>query len=163
IRKAAATIAGRIETFYEIPIAQDPRGLLDAIHDIRGRAKVRTGGTTKGSAPSPAELARFLEFAQNRSAFKATAGLHHAVRSLRPLTYESGCDKDILHGFLNVFFAACFALKEVKAELLQRVLEDQDPGHFRLDPAGWTDLELRQGDLQYARSMFLLSFGSCSF
>jgi hypothetical protein len=163
VRKAAATIAGRIETFYEIPIAKDPRELLDAIHDVRGRAKIRTGGTTKGVAPSPAELARFLDVAQCRSAFKATAGLHHAVRSLRPLTYEAGCDSDVLHGFLNVFIASCFALRGTGAGFLQKILDDQDPRHLRLDPPGFMEHDLKQTELQYARSMFILSFGSCSF
>ena len=163
ISKAAATIAGRIETFYEIPIAQDPRELLDAVHAVRGHAKVRTGGTAKGAAPSPAELARFLDLAQSRTAFKATAGLHHAVRSVRPLTYEAGCDTDVMHGFLNVFIAACIAPLRLKDKPVQAVLEEQDPRNLHVDPPGWKNLDLDPDEVRQFRSTFILSFGSCSF
>jgi len=160
IRKAAATIARRIETFFEIPIAQDPTELLDAIHAERGRAKVRSGGTTKGAAPSPADVARFLQLARSRAAFKATAGLHHAVRSLRPLTYEAGCDSDVMHGFLNVFLASCLALQGSGPDALRQMLEDQDAAGFR-DGAAWSGVSA--ADARRSRSEFFLSFGSCSF
>jgi hypothetical protein len=160
IRTAGAAIARRIETFFEIPIDQDPSGLLDAIHALRGRAKIRTGGMTKGAAPAPADLARFLVRARSRAAFKATAGLHHAVRSVRPLTYEAGCDTDVLHGFLNLLIASCLALLGSGSDALQRMLEDQEAGHFRNGDAwsGITPSEARR-----SRSEFFLSFGSCSF
>ena len=160
IRKAASAIAGRIETFFEIPITQDPTELLDAIHAVRGRAKVRSGGTTKGAAPSSADLARFLELARSRAAFKATAGLHHAVRSLRPLTYEAGCDSDVMHGFLNLFLASCLALQGAGTDALRRMLEDQDAARFR-DDAAWSGVGA--ADARRSRSEFFLSFGSCSF
>jgi hypothetical protein len=160
VREASALIARRIETFFEIPIGQDPTELLDAVHEARGRAKVRTGGTTKGAAPSPAELARFLERARSRAAFKATAGLHHAVRSLRPLTYEAGCESDVMHGFLNLFLASCLALEGSGPDALRRMLEDQDAARFR-DGAAWSGVS--PADARRSRSEFFLSFGSCSF
>jgi len=160
IRKASAVIARRIETFFEIPIAQDPTGLLDAIHAERGRAKIRSGGTTRGAAPSPADVARFLELARSRAAFKATAGLHHAVRSVRPLTYEAGCESDVMHGFLNVFLASCLALQGSGPDALRRMLEEQDVARFR-DGAAWSDVA--PADARRSRSEFFLSFGSCSF
>jgi hypothetical protein len=160
IRKASASIAHRIETFFEIPIVQDPTELLDAIHAERGRAKIRTGGTTKGAAPSPADVARFLQAASSRAAFKATAGLHHAVRSMRPLTYEAGCDSDVMHGFLNVFLASCLALQGAGGDALQKMLEDQNSTHFR-DEAAWGGVSAT--DARRSRSEFFLSFGSCSF
>jgi hypothetical protein len=160
IRKAAAAIARQIETFFEIPIGSDPTGLLDAIHAERGRAKVRTGGTTKGAAPSPADLARFLTLAKSRAAWKATAGLHHAVRSVRPLTYEAGCESDLMHGFLNVFLASSLALLGSGAPALEAMLGDQDPARFR-DGAAWSGVT--PADARRARSEFFLSFGSCSF
>jgi hypothetical protein len=159
VRKAATVVAGRLETFYEIPIAQDPRELLDAVHDVHGHAKVRTGGTTKGAAPSPEELARFLALAKGRAAFKATAGLHHAVRSVRPLTYDAGCDTDVMHGFLNVSRAACEALLGGDPARLRATLEDQDASHY--GPEGWTAID--PADARRTRSEFFLSFGSCSF
>jgi hypothetical protein len=160
VRKAAGVIGRRIETFFEIPIAQDPIELLDAIHAERGRAKVRTGGTTKGTAPSPADLARFLQAASSRAAFKATAGLHHAVRSLRPLTYEKGCDSDVMHGFLNLFLASCLALQGAGPDELRTMIEDQDAARFR-DGGAWRGVGA--ADARRSRSEFFLSFGSCSF
>jgi hypothetical protein len=161
IRKAAAVIGRRIETFFEIPIAQDPAELLDAIHATRGRAKVRTGGTTRGAAPPPADLARFLRLASSRAAFKATAGLHHAVRNVRPLTYEAGCDTDVLHGFLNVFLASCRALQGSGDDALRKTLEDQELAPFREGGAAWSGVG--PADARRSRSEFFLSFGSCSF
>jgi len=160
VRKAAGAIGRRIETFFEIPIAQDPTELLDAIHAEWGRAKIRTGGTTKGAAPSPADLARFLQAASSRAAFKATAGLHHAVRSLRPLTYEKGCDSDVMHGFLNLFLASCLALQGAGPDVLRTMIEDQDAARFR-DGGAWRGVGA--ADARRSRSEFFLSFGSCSF
>jgi hypothetical protein len=156
IQKAAATIAGRIETFYEIPITPDPTELLSALHSARGRAKVRTGGTTKGAAPSPKDLARFLHASRHRAAFKATAGLHHAIRSVRPLTYEAGCETDVMHGFLNVSFAAREAILGSNADHLRETLEVEDPAGLP-----WGDLQ--PAEVRRTRSEFFLSFGSCSF
>jgi hypothetical protein len=160
VRKAAGVIGRRIETFFEIPITQDPTELLDAIHGERGRAKIRSGGTTKGAAPSPAEIARFLQAASSRAAFKATAGLHHAVRSLRPLTYEKGCDSDVMHGFLNLFLASCLALQGAGPDALRGMIEDQDAARFR-DGGAWSGITT--ADARRSRSEFFLSFGSCSF
>jgi len=160
VRKAAGVIGRRLETFFEIPIAQDPTELLDAIHAERGRAKIRTGGTTRGAAPSPAEIARFLQAASSRAAFKATAGLHHTVRSLRPLTYEKGCDSDVMHGFLNLFLASCLALQGAGPDALRAMIEDQDAARFR-DGAAWKGITT--ADARRSRSEFFLSFGSCSF
>src|SRR6266852_1266566 len=75
---------------------------LDRIED--GFAKVRTGGLTPESIPAAEDLADFLcRTAERRLAFKATAGLHHPVRSDRPLTYAPDAPRGVMHGFVNVF------------------------------------------------------------
>src|SRR3954466_16148905 len=54
---------------------------LDAVSQAGCFAKVRTGGVTPDAIPSAETLARFIhECARRRLAFKATAGLHHAIR-----------------------------------------------------------------------------------
>jgi hypothetical protein len=114
--------------------------------------------------PSSEELARFLLAARDRVAFKATAGLHHALRSVRPLTYESGCDTDLMHGFLNVFTAAAFAfLKEDR--YVPSILEERDARGFEFGDArlAWHGREVTREQIQRVRDTFLLSFGSCSF
>lgn len=164
IQRAAAAIGGETPTFYEIPIDEDPRFLLDAIHDEKGFAKVRTGGTKPGMVPSAADLARFLDLAQARVAFKATAGLHHALRGMRPLTYETGCDTDLMHGFLNVLVAAAAAPLE-RSPLLPSILEERDFRGFVFGDAGfsWHGHDLNAEAASEARNGFFLSFGSCSF
>lgn len=60
----------------------------------RHRAKIRTGGLTPDAFPSTQQLFRFLQNAHAQNVpFKATAGLHHAVRSAP------------MHEFLNFFLA----------------------------------------------------------
>jgi hypothetical protein len=158
IRRAGETIGGRIETFYEVPSE-----LIDAVQGVKGRAKVRTGGVKPGLVPSSEELARFLLAARDKVAFKATAGLHHALRSIRPLTYDTGCDTDLLHGFLNVFTAAAFAFLK-QDRYIASILEERDARGFEFGEArlAWHGHEATRGQIQQFRDNFLLSFGSCS-
>ena len=88
-----------IEAFFEVPLDADLHERLDAISSAGAAAKVRTGGTTPAAIPSPTALADFLyECAQRRLPFKATAGLHHAVRSCYALTYERDSATAVMHG-----------------------------------------------------------------
>ena len=48
--------------------------------------------------------------------FKATAGLHHAMRGSYPLTYERASESGTMFGFLNVFLAALFVGDGLGAE-----------------------------------------------
>jgi hypothetical protein len=163
VQQAAATIGGRIETFYEIPLTGTSE-LIDAVRGVQGRAKVRTGGVKPGMVPTPEELGRFLCLARKKVAFKATAGLHHALRSVRPLTYETGCDTDVMHGFLNVFVAACLAFVE-QDRYVAGVLDERDIRGFLFGEGGasWHGNEVTREQVQATRDQFLLSFGSCSF
>jgi len=165
IRQAAATIAGRIETFFEIPLGENLAELMRAVHDVRARAKVRTGGLKPGMVPSPEELAGFLRTAaETGPAFKATAGLHHALRSVRPLTYESGCETDLMHGFINVFVAAALAFMK-QDKYGASVLDERDVRGFQFGESqlSWHGHEVARNDVKRVREGFLLSFGSCSF
>jgi hypothetical protein len=115
--------------------------------------------------PAPGDIARFLRSAREIGvAFKATAGLHHALRSVRPLTYETGCETDLMHGFLNVFVAASLAFMEqhpyVASTLDERDVRGFEFGETRL---AWHGHEVARDDLKRVRDGFLLSFGSCSF
>ena len=159
-----ARVAADIPTFFEIPIADDPRFLLDTIREEKGFAKIRTGGTKPGAVPSPEEVARFLDLAHARVAFKATAGLHHALRSVRPLTYEAGCESDLMHGFLNVLVASVGAPLEMY-RYLPSILEERDIRGFTFGDASlaWHGHELTFEQASKARQGFFLSFGSCSF
>lgn len=135
-------------------------GLLDTIARLGLRAKIRTGGVTADAFPTPEKIAAFIRAARaHRVAFKATAGLHHPLRCVRPLTYEPAAPTGTMHGFLNVFLAA--ALPEEADEVLQT----SDPSEFGFDDEGvsWRGLRVTTDALAAMRREFAISFGSCSF
>jgi hypothetical protein len=118
---------------------------LDNITD--GFAKIRT------TNPQVRELADFLHTAAaRRLPFKATAGLHHAIRA-------------DMHGFVNVFVAAAFAWQGLDLESLMLVLEETDAARFQFDEQQlrWRGLSLTTEQIRAARRDFAHSFGSCSF
>jgi hypothetical protein len=165
--EALATVTPRtFELFVEIPIDPDPAPLLAALARRGARAKVRTGGVTPDAIPAAALLARFMAGAvRARVAFKATAGLHHPVRAMHPLTYEADSPRAVMHGFFNVFLAAAFlGTGATEAEAVE-VLEEMDPVAFRFAPGGvrWRDRHLTTTDLRTTRDQIARAFGSCSF
>jgi len=145
-----------LPTYCEVP--------LDRIVD--GFAKIRTGGLTPDSIPASEEIAEFLcDAAERKLAFKATAGLHHPLRSDRPLTYASDAPRAVMHGFVNVFMAAAFAWHGADRATVLRVLNETDAGafHFLNDEALWRTRRLTTGQIAASRRDFAHSFGSCSF
>jgi hypothetical protein len=100
-RVPLAGAAGYIE--YPLTAIADPAAAwpLLELADQRGyRPKLRTGGTTPEAFPAETTLAGCLAaVAGHRIRFKATAGLHHAVRCTDA---DTGIDQ---HGFLNVLLA----------------------------------------------------------
>jgi hypothetical protein len=125
--------------------------LIPAIAAAGARAKIRTGGVTEDAFPPAEHVARFItECARNRVRFKATAGLHHALRCFQPLTYAADSPSGWMFGFLNVFIAAAVALRG-ETDLAPVLLEQS------LDLHGVTESEMR------AARDFAISFGSCSF
>jgi hypothetical protein len=137
---------------------------LDVI--VGGYAKVRTGGLTPEAIPAAGELADFLAgAAARRLPFKATAGLHHPLRSLQPLTYAAGAPRAVMHGFLNVFAAAAFVWHGLERDAALEILEERDVRAFDFRPGdlryGGRALSVEQ--IRAARRDFAHSFGSCSF
>ena len=162
----ATRIPRDLATYIEIPIAAPPDNLLAAIRLVGGRAKVRTGGVKADLFPPSADVARFLvACAAARVPFKATAGLHHPVRCVRPLTYEKNSATGPMHGFLNVFLAAALVQGGMNAANAAQILEESDPNEFSFDDHGasWRDRRATRDALATSRSTFALSFGSCSF
>jgi hypothetical protein len=126
-------------------------------------AKFRTGGVTPEAIPAVQDLAAFIvACAERRLSFKVTAGLHHPIRALRPLTYHSDAPRAMMHGFLNVFLAAAFAWQGKRN--IEPVLAETDPDAFRFDGrAQWRDWSLDAYEIKEARQQFAHSVGSCSF
>jgi len=155
-----------LTAYVELPIDSDLPPLLGVLRARGARAKVRTGGITTDSIPSPAALARFLVgCAAAGVPFKATAGLHHAVRGIHPLTSAADGPRGTMHGFLNVFAAAALARRGALAAEVEAVLGEERPDAFRLgDDAFWVGTwRIASTELAAARADFALGFGSCSF
>ncbi len=153
--------------YVEVPLEPDPTPLLTVIAARGARAKVRSGGLSAGAVPTPRQLARFLAgCAALRLPFKATAGLHHPLRSEHAFTYAADSPRGVMHGFLNLFVAAAL-LREGRIDVggAEELLAEGRVEAFVFDAD-----ELRVGphclsarELAGARGGFAISFGSCSF
>jgi hypothetical protein len=127
-----------LETYVEVP----PDADLAKIRATGARAKVRCGP----EAPSVEALAGFVRRCRAfEIPFKATAGLHHAVRS------------NGQHGFLNLLAAAVFGDEEL-------ALEEDDPAAFTLGSEfRWRDRSASAQEVAGVRRSLFASVGSCSF
>lgn len=124
------------------------------------RAKIRTGGVTAEAFPPAEHVAGFIaSCAEHGVAFKATAGLHHPIRCLKPLTYAADAPRGMMYGFVNVFMAAALPAHA------ESILLEDDPRAFAFDDdaASWRGQAVHTADLARVRSEFAISFGSCSF
>jgi hypothetical protein len=166
IEEAMNLIPEKLKAYFEIPIAEDPSDLVKAIAATGARAKVRTGGVTADAFPSSIDLARFIKVcAEEDVPFKATAGLHHPLRSFNRLTYEDDSGQALMHGFLNVFLAAAFSYNGMDVEDLADLLEERSPESFQFEDGSvtWHGEMVVRGQLRNTRSLLAVSFGSCSF
>jgi len=163
---ALAALPPGLEAFVELPLEGAREAMLATLKRRGARAKLRTGGVVPEAIPDPGDVARFIAAcAAAGVAWKATAGLHHPVRSERALGYETTSPRAVMHGFLNVFAAAVFVRAGASLAELDAVLREQDGGAFRLDDEGlgWRELHAATSAVAAARRDFALSFGSCSF
>lgn len=155
-----------VAVYVEVPVVDDPTGLVRAIKSRGLRAKVRTGGITPDAFPTAAQLARFLSACSAADVmFKATAGLHQAVSGNYPLTYEAGSACAPMFGFLNLFLATTLlgsGLLEHEAIML---LEERDVRAFNFggDAISWRGHVAAAGSIRDMRRRLGWSFGSCAF
>jgi hypothetical protein len=166
IRKIANVVPHSIKTYVEIPIDNDPRELITALAAEKLRAKMRTGGATPESIPSAEHVARFIRacYAAN-VAFKATAGLHHPLRSEHGLTYQPDAPRAVMHGFLNVFLAAAFHYNGLTARDTVELLNQSTLDGVVMDDEkiAWRDYVVTRNEVSTVRRRFATAFGSCSF
>lgn len=155
--------------YVEMPFARRPEvsfGALVRLAAVRSAdpsplgAKIRCGGDSPEDVPASTIVARFLKRClQLGVPFKATAGLHHPVRSV---TAEQGP----IHGFLNVFAAAVLGhARDLDEQVLLQIIDETDPEAFSLRSGGvaWRGITASPVETVRARSTFARSFGSCSF
>ncbi len=166
IQTVRTNVPTSFELFYEVPLRGDLRWLLAAVRSMGGKAKVRTGSVTAAEIPAPDAVLKFLEgCAAIRLPFKATAGLHHAVRGEQALTYEAGSPRAPLFGFLNVLLAsAALWGRRPRAEAL-RLLEATDAGALTVGDGAvtWGATRFSADELAATRRDLVVSVGSCSF
>jgi hypothetical protein len=102
-KRLAEIIPPELTTYFEIPWS-DCSQCVRALAGSGGRAKIRMGGETADKFPAPPSVIEFVRrCAAAKLAFKATAGLHHPLRSLHPFTDQPESPAGMMHGFLNVF------------------------------------------------------------
>lgn len=166
IENAMTLMPAKLSPYFEIPISEYPIELIESIAETEARAKVRTGGVTADAFPSSLNLARFIKIcAEEDVPFKATAGLHHPLRSVNKLTYTPDSATATMHGFLNVFLAAAFAQNGMEVDRLVELLEEKSPEAFQFDSGcvTWRGEMIVRGQLRNSRNLLAIAFGSCSF
>jgi hypothetical protein len=161
--------------FFEIA-PERAAELLPMAGRAGGCAKLRTGGVVAEAFPAIEAIADWLaRCAQFGVPFKATAGLHHPLRGMWPLTYEAEAAETMMHGFVNLFTAAAIAWSAGHSggralhDRLSTCLADRERAnwHFGEDAMTWsgdqTPVRIDLEALGAVRSKFARSFGSCSF
>ncbi|WP_067694291.1 hypothetical protein [Nocardia jejuensis] len=140
-----------VVAFVEIPRDQRCNTVIAALAESDVRGKFRTGGVRAELYPGEAELAAAVGFAVRRGlVFKATAGLHHAVRNTDPGT---GFEQ---HGFLNLIAAVDAADGGASDADLETILANRDETDLAAAVA-----EIPPARVVRVRSQFR-SFGTCS-
>jgi hypothetical protein len=165
IRRLSGIIPAELTVYFEFPQSSCAECIAAVAGCGRG-AKIRTGGETADKFPAPESVIEFIRLcAAANVPFKATAGLHHPLRSVHCFTYQPESPSGIMHGFVNVFLAAAFLRAGMEAELAVQLLEEQSPQafHFDGDGVGWRQHRLSRHEIIAARQGFAVSFGSCSF
>lgn len=165
VARAAELLDRRFDTYMEIPVAEDPAELINAIAGTTAKAKIRTGGVTPDAFPSSAQVVRFIRRCIDRNvSFKATAGLHHPLRGEYRLTYAPDAPRGAMFGFLNVLLCAAAVHASLSEAQATALLEERDAESVRFDASGawWREHSLPMAALARARAS-MASFGSCSF
>ncbi|HEX3660920.1 MAG TPA: hypothetical protein VHU89_05790 [Acidobacteriaceae bacterium] len=167
--RAAAEVLERLpaaRTRYVEFAPERAAEMLPVLAERGAWAKIRMGGLTPGTIPDVESVAHFLAACmRERVPFKATAGLHHAIRATRALTGNPDGPRAPMHGFLNLFLAAALAYFGADEPAILRTLAEEDASAFSLDDEviRWHEQTLITDQIERVRSEFAMSFGSCSF
>src|ERR1019366_9939661 len=101
-RRLSGLIPAKLAVYFEVPLSSCSE-CIAAVAGCGRRAKIRTGGETADKFPASASVIEFIRLcAAANVPFKATAGLHHPLRSVHRFTYQPESASGIMHGFLNV-------------------------------------------------------------
>lgn len=140
-----------VEVYVEIPRDERRAEAITATQAAGYKAKFRTGGIRAELYPDEAELTdAIIAVVERGLPFKATAGLHHAVRNTDP---ERGFEQ---HGFLNILLAVSVALAGGDRDAVIEALAERDGQRLAA--------RLASLDAEEARAVrhHFRSFGTCS-
>lgn len=153
------------ELFVEAPQGVGVEELLDVVEAAGACAKIRTGGVTADAIPAVESVAAFLRACARRGLrMKATAGLHHAVRGERSLTYAADAPRATMHGLVNFFVAAMLALRGEENKVAACLRETEGSAFAASEEfVAWREERLELEEIERMRGSFVSSFGSCSF
>ncbi len=140
-----------LSVFVEVPRDERRPEILARLEQTPYSAKFRTGGIVAEAYPDEAELADAIRTVVTAGVpFKATAGLHHAVRNTDP---ETGFEQ---HGFLNILDAVAVTLDGGDNAAIAEALADRDGAALASRLKDLSDERAAE-----VRSMFR-SYGTCS-
>jgi hypothetical protein len=151
-RLVDAKLGEGVRAFWELAPGRGLSGAVAAVREARAGAKIRCGGAT---VPPVEAVAAFVAACRDAGVpFKATVGLHHAIRL------------GDAHGFLNLLAAAVFAHAEgLGADELVPLLAEEDPAAFSVDVSGLAahGHHADAAAIAEARAELFVAYGSCSF
>ncbi len=166
IHAVHAAAPATLTTYLEVPINANATALIDAAARTGSRVKLRTGGVTADAFATPEQLLQTIgHCVAVRVPFKATAGLHHALRGPYALTYEPDSATAPMYGYLNVFLSAGLLAMGVSANDVAPLLVESDTSALTVtdDAITWRGHTLDRAHLAHVREHVAISFGSCSF
>jgi hypothetical protein len=152
--------------FLEAPMSADAESWVAAAARAGCSVKIRMGGVTPQAIPAASAIAKMIDCcAKYAVRFKATAGLHHALRGERALTYEPDSPVTAMHGFVNVFVAAALLFRGGDVLEAEAALKEERLKEFRVtgERLYWRDWIFTAQQIAEMRHSFFAGFGSCSF
>jgi hypothetical protein len=162
----AKTFSPAFTVHVEVGVGSTAPDDLRVVARHQLRAKVRTGGLAPDAFPAPASLVAFIESARDVGVpFKATAGLHHAMRGAYPLSDEIGAQSATMHGFVNLMLATATVGERLPTTTAAALLTRTDHSALVFDDerVRWGDVELSIDAIGRMREAQCVSFGACSF
>ncbi len=154
-----------VEGYVELPMDLRDMSIADAVAEAGLHAKLRMGGVVAEAFPTTATVAAMLnELFKRGLAFKATAGLHHAVRGQYPFTYREDSARGMMHGFMNLLTAATLVWFGGEEDEVVQQLEEEGLLAWRMTERSirWRDWDWSAEELREVRGNFLKSIGTCS-
>ncbi len=166
IERIARRLPVGLATYFEVPVEAGDARALDAICAAGARVKLRMGGMTAEAFPSARTTAGMLQaLADRHLMFKATAGLHHPLRSVHRFGDSLDSGVGAMHGFVNLCCAAAIIHLGGDAIDAALILEETDRQAWQIssEAIAWRDLRWSALQMEEVRREFFRSIGSCSF